>query len=214
MSSYKIVIADDEPLVRDNLKDTVENLGHSVVGETDEWERAIELTRELKPDLVLLDIWFENEPDTQKAPKAGLLAAQELAGDRIAPIVMITAHARADLIEGARDIGVMGYVVKPVKKDQLVAAMELATARFREYVELQEAMAEVERELENTKDQLETRKVIERAKGVLMDTYGLKEADAFRRIQKLSMNSRKSMKEVAEAILLTQGVDANATPQS
>ncbi len=127
-------------------------------------------------------------------------AARALTEERIAPVLLLTAYSDREFVEGARDAGVMGYIVKPFGEAQLVPAIEVALARFQEF-------CTVEKELGDTREALQTRRVVERAKGVLMDSLGLKEAEAFRRIQKLSMNSRKTMREVAEAILLTHGIE-------
>ena len=192
MTQRRIIIADDEPLMRLDLQEMLENLGHEVVGEVGDGQSALDLARELRPDLVILDI---------KMPELdGVSAARVLTEERIAPVLLLTAYSDREFVDGARDAGVMGYIVKPFGEAQLVPAIEVALARFQEFQSLQ-------KELGDTKEALLTRKVVERAKGALMDASGLSEADAFRRIQKLSMNSRKSMREVAEAILLTHGVE-------
>ena len=192
MTQRRIIIADDEPLMRLDLQEMLENLGHEVVGQVGDGQSALDLARELRPDLVILDI---------KMPELdGVSAAGVLTEERIAPVLLLTAYSDREFVDGARDAGVMGYIVKPFGEAQLVPAIEVALARFQEFQSLQ-------KELGDTKEALLTRKVVERAKGVLMDASGLSEADAFRRIQKLSMNSRKSMREVAEAILLTHGVE-------
>jgi AmiR/NasT family two-component response regulator len=192
MTQRRIIIADDEPLMRLDLQEMLENLGHEVVGQVGDGQSALDLARELRPDLVILDI---------KMPELdGVSAAGVLTEERIAPVLLLTAYSDREFVDGARDAGVMGYIVKPFGEAQLVPAIEVALARFQEFQSLQ-------KELGDTKVALLTRKVVERAKGVLMDASGLSEADAFRRIQKLSMNSRKSMREVAEAILLTHGVE-------
>jgi AmiR/NasT family two-component response regulator len=192
MTKRRIIIADDEPLMRLDLQEMLENLGHEVVGQVGDGQSALDLARELRPDLVILDI---------KMPELdGVSAAGVLTEERIAPVLLLTAYSDREFVDGARDAGVMGYIVKPFGEAQLVPAIEVALARFQEFQSLQ-------KELGDTKEALLTRKVVERAKGVLMDASGLSEADAFRRIQKLSMNSRKSMREVAEAILLTHGVE-------
>jgi AmiR/NasT family two-component response regulator len=185
----RVVIADDESVIRLDLKEMLHGLGYLVVGESGDGESAVNLARELKPDLVIMDIKM---PGTD-----GIQAARILTEEKIAPVLLLTAFSQTELIEGAKAAGVVGYIVKPFREGELVPAIEVALARFREFREL-------ESEIGDLKETLETRKVIERAKGLLMDAHGLKEADAFRRIQKLSMNSRKSMKEVAEAIVLAQ----------
>jgi len=193
VTKRRIIIADDEPLMRLDLQEMLENLGHEVVGQAGDGRVALELARELRPDLVILDI---------KMPELdGVSASRMLTEERVAPVLLLTAYSDREFVEGARDAGVMGYIVKPFGEAQLVPAIEVALARFQE-------LRTIEKELGDTREVLQTRKIVERAKGVLMDTQGLKEAEAFRRIQKLSMNSRKSMREVSEAILLTHGVEA------
>jgi two-component system, response regulator PdtaR len=192
MSKRRIIIAEDEPLARLDLKQMLENLGHEVIGEAGDGAAAVELAREHKPDLLVMDI---------KMPEmTGVEAARVLAEERVAPVLLLTAYSDKEFIDGARDAGVMAYIVKPYGENQLAPAIEVALARFQEFDELQ-------KELGDTKEALLTRKIVERAKGVLMDTANLKEAEAFHRIQRLSMNSRKSMREVAEAILLTHGIE-------
>jgi response regulator NasT len=193
MSKRRIVIAEDEPLARLDLGQMLENLGHEVVGQAGDGRTAVDLARELTPDLVIMDIKMPGEID-------GLGAAGLLAEERVAPVLLLTAYSDQEFIDGARDAGVMGYLVKPYGENQLAPAIEVALARFGEFSTLQ-------KELGSTKEALITRKIVERAKGVLMDTAGLKESEAFHRIQRLSMNSRKSMREVAEAILLTHGIE-------
>jgi two-component system, response regulator PdtaR len=193
MPKRRIVIAEDEPLARLDLSQMLENLGHEVVGQAGDGQTAVELARELKPELVIMDIKMPGDID-------GLGAATLLADERVAPVLLLTAYTDQEFIDGARDAGVMGYLVKPYGENQLAPAIEVALARFGEFSQLQ-------KELGSTKEALMTRKIVERAKGVLMDTAGLKESEAFHRIQRLSMNSRKSMREVAEAILLTHGIE-------
>jgi response regulator NasT len=191
MADTRVVIADDESVIRMDLKEMLQSLGYIVVGESGDGESAVNLARELKPDLVIMDIKM---PGTD-----GIQAAQILTEERVAPVLLLTAFSQTELIERAKTAGVVGYIVKPFREGELVPAIEVAMARFREFREL-------ETEIGDLKETLETRKLIERAKGILMDSQGLKEAEAFRKIQKLSMNSRKSMKEVAEAIVLAQQV--------
>jgi two-component system, response regulator PdtaR len=191
LAQTRVVIADDESIIRMDLREMLNNLGYLVVGETGDGISAVNLARELRPDLVIMDIKM---PDLD-----GIQAAKILTEERIAPVLLLTAFSQQELIEGAKDAGVVGYIVKPFRESELVPAIEVALARFREFKAL-------EKELTDTRNILETRKIVERAKGVLMDTQGLKEAEAFRKIQKLSMNTRKSMREVAEAILLANQV--------
>jgi response regulator NasT len=193
MTKRRIVIAEDEPLARLDLGQMLENLGHEVVGQAGDGKTAVELARELNPDLVIMDIRMPGEID-------GLGAAGLLAEEKVAPVLLMSAYNDPEYIERAREAGVMAYLVKPYNENQLTPAIEVALARFGEFSQLQ-------KELGSTKDALMTRKIVERAKGVLMDTAGLKESEAFHRIQRLSMNSRKSMREVAEAILLTHGIE-------
>ncbi|HEX2912083.1 MAG TPA: response regulator [Chloroflexia bacterium] len=194
VAQVRVVIADDESIIRMDLKEMLSGLGYQVVGEAGDGRQAINLARELKPDLVIMDI---------KMPEMdGIAAARVLTEEKIAPVLLLTAYSQQELVAGAKEAGVVGYIVKPFRQDELMPAIEVALSRFREFREL-------EKEMGDLKETLEARKVIERAKGVLMDQYGLKEADAFRRIQKLSMDTRKSMREIAEAILLAREIDKN-----
>ena len=191
MSQTRVVIADDESVIRMDLKEMLGTLGYLVVGEAGDGDSAVNLAREVRPDLVIMDI---------KMPGMdGIQAARILTEERIAPELLLTAFSQQELVEGAKAAGVVGYIVKPFRDSELVPAIEVCLARYNEFRELAQEVGDL-------RETLETRKVIERAKGILMDTQGLKEAEAFRRIQKLSMNSRKSMREVAEAIVLTQQV--------
>jgi two-component system, response regulator PdtaR len=187
MSDTRILLAEDEVISRMDLREMLENLGYSVVGEAGDGVAAVNLARTLKPDLVLMDI---------KMPELdGISAAETLAQERVTPVLLLTAYSDKEFVDRAVDAGVMGYLVKPFAEAQLKPAIEVALERWREVRQIQQDLAQ-------TQETLETRKLVERAKGVLMDSQSLKEAEAFRRIQRLSMNSRKSMREVAEAILL------------
>lgn len=197
MTKRRIVIAEDEPLARLDLGQMLENLGHEVVGQAGDGQTAVDLARELKPDVVIMDIKM---PTGTEDEIDGIDAASLLAEEKVAPVLLMTAYNDPEYIERAREAGVMAYLVKPYNENQLSPAIEVALARYGEFSQLQT-------ELGSTKDALMTRKIVERAKGVLMDTAGLKESEAFHRIQRLSMNSRKSMREVAEAILLTHGIE-------
>ncbi len=182
----RIVIAEDEAIIRLDLKETLEDEGYIVVGEAAEGAEAIRLVTELKPDVAILDIKM---PGTD-----GLEAARAILTDQLAAVVILTAFSQRDLIEQARDAGVLAYVVKPFHRNELVPAIELAQARFRELVALSE-------QAESLAEQLATRKLVDRAKGTLMDAHGLSEGDAFRFVQQSAMSKRSTMKDVAESIL-------------
>lgn len=187
MDRTRIIIADDESLIRMDLREMLSQLGYLVVGEAGDGQSAVNIARELKPDIVIMDIKM---PDLD-----GIEAARILTQERIAPVLLLTAYSDRELIDRAREAGVAGYLVKPFRESDLAPAIEIALARFAEFREL-------EKEVGDLQETLETRKLVDRAKGILMDTQGLSEAEAFRRIQKMSMNTRKPMKEVAEAIIL------------
>jgi len=190
-TARRILIADDEPLIRLDLREMLTTLGYNVVGEASDGATAVCLAREQQPDLVLMDI---------KMPELdGLEAARILTAEDIAPVVLLTAYSQKELVERAQQAGVVGYLVKPFRDSDIQPAIEVALARFEEFRAVRDQVQMLE-------ESLETRKIVDRAKGVLMDAQGLKEADAFRRIQKLSMDSRKSMREVAEAVLLAHQV--------
>ncbi len=187
----RIIVADDESIIRMDLKEMLTHLGYLVVGEAGDGMSAVHMARELRPDLVIMDI---------KMPGLdGVSAAKILTEEQIAPVLLLTAYSQKELIEGAREAGVVAYLVKPFREAELVPAIEIALARFQEFQQLKKEVADL-------RDALETRKLVERAKGVLMDTQGLSEAEAFRRIQQISMNTRRPMREVAAAILLAQEV--------
>lgn len=188
----RLVIADDESIIRMNLKETLVGLGYLVVGEAGDGATVIHLARELRPDLVIMDI---------KMPKLdGIQAAKVLTEERIAPVLLLTAFSDRELVDRALEAGVGGYIVKPFRDAELLPAIEIALARYGEF-------REMDKQINDLKETLETRKLVERAKGVLMDTQGLKEQEAFRKIQQLSMNTRKSMREIAQAILLTAQIE-------
>jgi len=187
MERKRIVIADDESLIRMDLREMLTSLDYLVVGEAGDGNTAIKLARELKPDLVIMDI---------KMPSLdGIAAAQILTAERIAPVILLTAFSQKDLIIRAREAGVAAYLVKPFKESDLSPAIEVALARFAEFKMLHQ-------EVNDLQIALTTRKVVDRAKGILMDTKGMTEAEAFRAVQTLSMNNRRPMKEVAEAIIM------------
>jgi response regulator NasT len=188
----RLVIADDESLIRMNLKETLVGLGYLVVGEAGDGVSVVNLARELRPDLVIMDI---------KMPKLdGIQAAKVLTEDKIAPVLLLTAYSDRELVDRAREAGVVNYIIKPFRDAELLPAIEIAMARYAEF-------QEIDKKIGDLQETLETRKLVERAKGVLMDTQGLKEQEAFRKIQQLSMNTRKSMREIAQAILLTAQIE-------
>jgi AmiR/NasT family two-component response regulator len=187
LDRIRVIIADDESLIRMDLREMLLNLGYLVVGEVGDGRSAVNLARELKPDVVLMDIKM---PDMD-----GIDAAKILTEERISPVILLTAYSQKDLVERAKEAGVVGYMVKPFRETDLVPAIEVALARFKEFEALH-------KEVDDLQLALETRKLVDRAKGILMDSQGLSEAEAFRKIQKMSMNTRKPMKEVAEAIIL------------
>jgi AmiR/NasT family two-component response regulator len=183
----RVIIADDESIIRMDLREMLTNLNYLVVGEVGDGRSAVNLARELKPDVVIMDIKM---PDMD-----GIEAARILTEEHIAPVILLTAYSQKDLVERAKVAGVVGYMVKPFREADLGPAIEVALARFTEFETLH-------KEVDNLQLALETRKLVDRAKGILMDSQGLTESDAFRKIQKMSMNTRKPMKEVAEAIIL------------
>lgn len=189
----RIILAEDDAVIRMDLKEELERQGYLVVGQVGDGQSAVNLARELRPDLVVMDIRM---PEMD-----GISAAEILTREKLAPVVLLTAWSDEDLIERARNAGVVHYVTKPWRQSDLKPAIEIALSRFQEF-------RTIESKVKDLEDSLATRKVVERAKGVLMDKYKLTEHEAFRRIQKLSMNNRKSMKEVAEAILLTEELNA------
>jgi len=188
-----VIIADDESVIRMDLREMLTNLGYLVIGEVGDGRSAVNLARELRPDVVIMDIKM---PDMD-----GIDAAKVLTEERISPVLLLTAYSQKELIERAKDAGVVGYIVKPFRESDLAPAIEVAVTRFAEFRAL-------EKEVGDLKLALETRKSVDRAKGILMDTQRLSEAEAFRKIQKMSMNTRKPMKEVAEAIILAHQASA------
>jgi AmiR/NasT family two-component response regulator len=183
----RVIIADDESLIRMDLREMLTNLGYLVIGEAGDGLSAVKLTRDLRPDILLMDIKM---PDLD-----GIEAARILTEERLAPVLLLSAYSQQELIQRARQAGVAGYLVKPFRENDLAPAIEVALARFSEF-------RAMEQEVGNLQDALETRKAVERAKGILMDTQNLNETEAFRKIQKMSMNNRKPMRAVAEAIIL------------
>ena len=187
MERTRIIIADDESLIRMDLREMLTNLGYLVMGEAGDGQNAINLTWELRPDIVIMDIKM---PDMD-----GIEAARILTQERLAPVLLLSAYSQQELVQRAQEAGVASYLVKPFRESDLTPAIEVALARFTEFRAL-------EKEIDDLNETLETRKAVERAKGILMQMQNMNEAEAFRRIQKMSMNNRKPIKAVAEAIIL------------
>ena len=179
-------MAEDEVLIRMDLVEMLGEEGYDVVGQAGDGATAVDLAEQLRPDLVILDV---------KMPVLdGIAAAEQIASQRIAPIVILTAFSQRDLVERARAAGAMAYLVKPFQKSDLVPAIEIALSRFAE-------LQALEHEVANLADRLETRKLVERAKGTLMTVFDMKEPDAFKWIQRAAMDNRMTMKQVAERII-------------
>ena len=189
-AASRVVVAEDEALIRLDLVELLGEAGYDVVGQASNGEQAVELTLDLKPDLVIMDV---------KMPVMdGLSAAEEIGKQRLCPVIMLTAFSQAELVERARDAGVRAYIVKPFTAADLSPAIDIALSRWRELKLLEQEVADLG-------DALETRKAVERAKGVLMKKLKLTESDAFRWIQKTAMDRRLGMREVAEAVIA--GID-------
>ena len=186
LPARRVLIAEDEALIRLDLKEMLQEEGYDVVGEAGDGETAVRLAEELRPHLVVLDV---------KMPVLdGISAAERIAAARIAPVLMLTAFSQRELVERAREAGAMAYLVKPFSKTDLVPAIEMAVARYDE-------LSALESEVADLTERLETRKLVDRAKGVLQTKFGLSEPDAFRWIQKAAMDKRTSMREVAQVVL-------------
>lgn len=190
-STMRVLIADDDPIIRLDLKQMLESLGYSVVAEAEDGQQATELAKLHTPDVCVLDV---------KMPVLdGIDASTQIADAGIAPVILLTAYSDQELIGRAREAGVFGYLVKPFKPSDLSPAIEVARSRFEQNRQLTAEVASLQ-------DRLETRKLVEQAKGILMTDQGLSEAEAYRRIQQQSMNARKSMREVAEAVILARTI--------
>lgn len=198
--SRRVVIAEDEAIIRLDLAEMLKEEGYDVAGQASDGEEALTLIRDLTPDLAILDV---------RMPRLdGISVAEQVASDRICPVIILTAFSDRELVERAREAGAMHYVVKPFKKEQLVPAIEIAVSRFEEV----RALAE---EVDSLTDQLATRKLVDRAKGILESRFGLSEPEAFRWIQKSAMDKRVPMRQVAQLVIdeshggLTAGEEAN-----
>lgn len=185
----RIILAEDDSVIRMDLREELQRQGYLVVGDVGDGQSAINLARELHPDLVIMDI--------RMPVLDGIEAARALTGERLAPVMLITGFSDNELIERAREAGVVSYITKPFRDSDIKPAIEIAIARFQEFRGL-------ETQVKTLEEQLAMRKVVEKAKGMLMEKYKLSENDAFKRIQRLSMNNRKTMREVAEALLLAE----------
>jgi len=182
----RVVIAEDEAIIRMDLRETLEEEGYHVVGETGRGDQVIELVRSLRPDLAILDI---------KMPGSdGLEAARVINEEQLCGVLMLTAFSQREVVEEARDAGALAFLVKPFQKSDLVPAIEVAMGRFRE-------LAKLTGEVDALEDQLESRKAVDRAKGVLMDEHGMTEAEAFAFVQRTAMSGRTRMRDVADRIL-------------
>jgi response regulator NasT len=182
----RVLIAEDEALIRLDLKEMLEEEGYDVVGEAGDGEQAVKLAEELRPDLVILDV---------KMPVLdGISAAEQIVAQRIAPVVMLTAFSQRELVERAVEAGAMAYLVKPFAKSDLLPTIEVAVSRHAQ-------IAALESEVGDLQERLETRKVVDRAKGLLQSEHGMSEPEAFRWIQKTSMDRRTSMRAVSEGVL-------------
>ncbi len=184
--SARLVIAEDEALIRLDLRETLEEEGYEVVGETSRGDEIVSLVRAQRPDLAILDI---NLPGGD-----GLTAAAEITAERLAAVLILTAFSQRELVDRAREAGALAYLVKPFQRNDLVPAMELALGRFEEMKALEEAFKDLE-------ERMEARTLVERAKGALMDELDMKESDAFRWIQRRAMDGRTTMKEVSLGVL-------------
>ena len=193
--ALRVVVAEDESLIRLDLVEMLREEGYDVVGEAADGQQAVDLAVELRPDLVIMDV---------KMPRRdGIDAASEIAEKRIAPVVILTAFSQRELVEKARDAGAMAYLVKPFSKADLLPAVEVAASRYTEIVSLESEIADLQ-------ERLETRKLIERAKGKLMESQSLTEPQAFKWIQRAAMDRRTTMKAVAEVIIDTLDKPADA----
>jgi len=182
----RVLIADDEALLRLDLKEMLEEAGHVLVGEAENGKIAVHLAEQERPDLVIMDV---------KMPEMdGLEAARIIGKEKLAPVLLLTAYSQQEIVQEATSSGVYAYLVKPIREEELFPAIEIAISRFTAFQRLNAA-------LDKAKDDLETRKILDRAKGILMDQYKFTEKDAFQAMQKLSMDRRLSLKAVAKAVI-------------
>lgn len=186
MQKLRILLADDEALIRLDLREMLTEAGHEIVGEAANGQEAVQLAQKLHPDIVIMDV---------KMPVMdGLTAAQQITEAEIAPVLLLTAYSQQDIVARATEAGVIAYLVKPVREQQLFPAVEVAVSRFRSWQELG-------RELDELKESLATRKLVDRAKGILMTAHKMTEQEAYRKMQQFSMAKRISLKKLAEEII-------------
>lgn len=186
MQKLRIILADDEALIRLDLREMLTEAGHEIVGEAADGQEAVRLAQELRPDIVIMDV---------KMPVMdGLTASQQITAAEIAPVLLLTAYSQQDIVARATEAGVIAYLVKPVREQQLFPAVEVAVSRFR-------AWQELGRELEELKESLATRKLVDRAKGILMTAHQMTEQEAYRKMQQFSMAKRITLKKLAEEII-------------
>lgn len=186
LKKLKILLADDEAILRLDLKEMLIDAGYVVVGEASNGQEAVKLAQTLKPDCIIMDV---------KMPLMdGITAAEIIVAENIAPVLLLTAYSQQDIVDKASQAGIIAYLVKPIREEQLFPAIEIAVKRFEEIHNLNA-------ELDRLKESLEARKLIERAKGILMKAHGLSEQDAYRKMQQFSMAKRISLKELAESII-------------
>jgi AmiR/NasT family two-component response regulator len=195
----RVVIAEDEAIIRLDLKEILESEGYEVVGETGRGDEAVELVASHAPDLAILDV---------KMPGLdGIEAARRITADKKVAVLILTAFSQRNLIEDARDAGVSAYLVKPFQRSELVPAIEVALARFVEFRAIEEEHARLSGEVATLEEKLETRQLVDRAKGVLMDSFGMAEAEAFSFIQQTAMSRRARMRDIAQEV-----IDGDLTP--
>ncbi|MCD8174678.1 MAG: response regulator [Phascolarctobacterium sp.] len=186
LKKLRILLADDEAILRLDLREMLTEVGHEIAGEAVNGEEAVNMTRSLKPDFIIMDV---------KMPGMdGIAAAEVIAAENIAPVLLLTAYSQQDIVDKAKNAGVIGYLVKPVREEQLFPAMEIAASRFAEIQTLN-------KEVGNLKESLETRRLLDRAKGILMTVHGMTEQEAYRKMQQYSMSKRITLKELAERII-------------
>lgn len=196
MRSLRVLIADDEALLRLDIREMLEYAGHIVVGEAENGKAAVAAAEKEKPDLVIMDV---------KMPVMDGLEAARLIGEaKLAPVLLLTAYSQQEIVKQATDSGVFAYLVKPIREEELFPAIEIAISRFEAFMRLNAA-------LDKAKDDLETRKILDRAKGILMDQYKFTEKDAFQAMQKLSMDRRLSLKAVAKAVIASAEIQNRET---